>query len=59
MPELLDEDVPLRQHIETIQLGVERLERQREESRRVESDAYRKVLDRRLPGEEMMIEGKG
>lgn len=58
MPDLLGDDVPLRQHIETIQLGVERLERQREESRKVETDAYRKVLDRKLPGEEMMIEGK-
>ena len=56
-PDVLGTDVPLRQHVETIQMGVERLERQREESRRVEAEAYRRVLDRKVPGEERMIEG--
>lgn len=55
--DVLGTDVPLRQHVETIQMGVERLERQREESRRVEAEAYRRVLDRKVPGEERMIEG--
>ena len=54
--EVLGDDVPLRQHIETIQMGLERLERQREEGRRVETEAYRRVLDRKVPGEERMIE---
>ena len=56
LPEILGDDVPLRQHIETIQLGVERLERQREESRRVETDAHRRILDRKVPGEDRMID---
>jgi len=54
--EVLGDDVPLRQHVETIQMGLERLERQREESRRVETEGYRRVLDRKVPGEERMIE---
>lgn len=56
--EVVGEDVPLRQHIDTIQLGVERLERQREESRRVEGEAFRRVLDGRGMGDDRMIEGR-
>lgn len=49
-------EVPLRQHVENIQMGVERLERQREESRRVEGEGYRRVLDRGgVMGEERMV----
>lgn len=47
-PEVLGQrsDVPLRMHIEHIQLGVERLEAQRTEARRVEGEMHRRVLDR-------------
>lgn len=38
--------IPLRVHIERIQMGVDRLEEQREESKRVEGRAARAVLDR-------------
>jgi len=55
--EVLGDDVPLRQHVETIQMGLERLERQRDESRRVSTEGLRRVLDRKMPGEERMIEG--
>jgi len=51
-------EIPLRQHIENIQLGVERLERQRDESRRVESESYRRVLDRNnVMGDDRLVEG--
>lgn len=47
-PEVLGRrtDVPLRLHVEHIQQGVERLEAQRMETRRMEGEMHRKVLDR-------------
>ncbi|KAJ9646432.1 hypothetical protein H2199_002481 [Coniosporium tulheliwenetii] len=52
-------DTPLEMHIESIQLGVERLEAQRSEARKLEGDNYRRVLDRaeRNLGEDRMIDG--
>lgn len=46
-PEVLGarQDIPLRMHIERIQMGVERLEEQRSDARRVEGQAQRAVLD--------------
>jgi hypothetical protein len=40
------QDIPLRLHIEHIQLGLDRLEAQRTASRQVEGEVQRKVLDR-------------
>ncbi|KAK4504023.1 hypothetical protein PRZ48_004938 [Zasmidium cellare] len=50
------ERVPLEVHIESINLGIERLEGQRDKSRLVEAENYRRVIGR---GEERGIEGKG
>jgi hypothetical protein len=52
------EFVPLSQHIETIQLGVERLERVRESSRGLEMEGQRKILDQGgVAGKDRMVEG--
>ncbi|KAK3632498.1 hypothetical protein LTR56_014405 [Elasticomyces elasticus] len=45
-PEVLGERVPLEVHIESINLGIERLERQREEGRRGEMEGYARVMGR-------------
>ncbi|KAK4988501.1 hypothetical protein LTR50_003905 [Elasticomyces elasticus] len=52
------EDVPLEVHIRNIELGVERLERQRSESRQVEMNRSRRILDRGTVGEDRMIGGE-
>jgi hypothetical protein len=53
------EIVPLQQHIETIQLGVERLERVRDSSRDLEMEGQRRILDRDgAAGKDRMIEGQ-
>ncbi len=47
MPETVGVDkVPLEVHIDAINLGIERLEQQRDSSRKLESQAYQRVLDR-------------
>ena len=48
--------VPLRVHIENIQLGVERLEVGRREGKRVENEALRRGLD---PGRGYQLDGNG
>ena len=59
MPDLLPE-IPLSQHVATIQMGVMRLEECRFEARRVEAETYRRVMDRTSGGEqkERLLEGK-
>jgi hypothetical protein len=45
-PEVAGTDVPLQQHIHVIQMGVERLESQRESSRALQMESYRQIMDR-------------
>jgi hypothetical protein len=45
-PEIVGTDVPLQQHIQVIQMGVERLEIQRDNSRTLQMESYRKIMDR-------------
>jgi hypothetical protein len=49
-PEVAGVEVSLQQHVETILLGVERLERVRESNRAAEKDVYRGIMDRSGPG---------
>jgi len=49
-------DVPLRTHIQHIQLGVDRLESQRLEGRKIEGEAHRRVLDRGMIEERKFID---
>lgn len=59
MPETLGADkVPLEVHIESINLGIERLEQQRDNSRRLEAESYQRVLSRAEEGDKRMIGGK-
>ncbi|KIW08997.1 uncharacterized protein PV09_00895 [Verruconis gallopava] len=52
------ETVPLQQHIETIQLGVERLERVRESSRGLEMEGQRRMLENGgVLGKDRQVEG--
>ena len=58
LPDTLPE-IPLEQHIDTIQLGVQRLEEQRNEARKLETETYRRIMDR--PGEldkARLVDGK-
>ena len=56
MPETVGtEKVPLEVHIGAINLGIQRLEEQRDVSRRVEADAYNRVLERAERGDARMI----
>lgn len=60
LPETLGiEVVPLQQHIETIQMGVDRLEQVRESSRREVGEGQRRVLDKGEPmmGKDRMVGG--
>ncbi|KAK4962669.1 hypothetical protein LTR10_000296 [Elasticomyces elasticus] len=45
-PEVLGERVPLEVHIESINLGIERLERQRDEGRKAEMEGYGRIMGR-------------
>jgi hypothetical protein len=45
-PEIIGTDIPLQQHIHVIQMGVERLESQRENSRELQMESYRRIMDR-------------
>ncbi|EME82828.1 uncharacterized protein MYCFIDRAFT_58262 [Pseudocercospora fijiensis CIRAD86] len=57
MPEVVGtHKVPLEVHISNIQLGIERLEKQRDANRQIEQDSFRKVLDR---GEQVDRRGIG
>ncbi|KAK1093059.1 hypothetical protein LTR48_003075 [Friedmanniomyces endolithicus] len=58
LPEVVGEKVPLEVHIESIRLGIERLEQQREAGRRVEAEAYARVMGRAGGGERKEIGGK-
>jgi len=56
MPEVIGIDkVPLEVHISNINLGIERLEQQRDENRRLEQENYAKILARAEEGNRMMI----
>jgi hypothetical protein len=47
MPEVLGTgNVPLEVHIQSINLGIERLEAQREEGRKIEREAFQRVVGR-------------
>lgn len=57
LPETLGTDkVPLEVHIESINLGIERLEKQRDASRMLEAENYRRVIGKAESGEKRMIE---
>lgn len=59
MPETIGADkVPLEVHIDAINLGIQRLEEQRDSSRRLEADTYQRVLKRAEEGDGRMIGGK-
>ena len=59
MPETVGTDsVPLEVHIESINLGIQRLEEQRDSSRKVEQEAYQRVLSRAEAGDARMIGDK-
>ncbi|KAK4891300.1 hypothetical protein LTR27_010103 [Elasticomyces elasticus] len=60
-PEVLGERVPLEVHIESINLGIERLERQRDEGRKAEMEGYGRIMGRggEGMGERREIGGKG
>ena len=57
MPEILGDKVPLEVHISSINLGIDRLEQQRDSSKRLEAEGYARILakadvgDRRSIGE--------
>lgn len=57
MPEIVGEKVPLEVHIENINLGIERLEAQRDNGRKLEAENYARVLSR-AEEKGRMIEGK-
>lgn len=57
MPETVGDKVPLEVHIDSINLGIERLEQQRDASRRIEQESYAKVLSRAQEGDKRMIDG--
>ena len=54
------EVVPLQQHIETIQMGVERLERVRDSARKMVSEGQRRILDGEPAGvgKDRMVDGR-
>jgi hypothetical protein len=57
-PEIVGMDVPLQQHIHVIQMGVERLENQRENSRELQMESYRRIMDRgSAKGEDRQVKG--
>ncbi|KAK3681537.1 hypothetical protein LTR37_020863 [Vermiconidia calcicola] len=59
MPETIGaEKVPLEVHIDAINLGIERLEEQRDSSRKLEAETYNRVLERAERGEGKMIGGR-
>ena len=58
MPETIGDKVPLEVHINNIQLGLERLEAQRDSSRKIEADSYARVLSKAEAGDKRMIGGK-
>lgn len=56
MPEVVGTNkVPLEVHIEAINLGIQRLEEQRESSRQVEAQAYQRVISRAEMGDGKVI----
>ncbi|KAK3672766.1 hypothetical protein LTR78_007352 [Recurvomyces mirabilis] len=59
MPEVIGDKVPLEVHIDSINLGIERLEAQRDASRKSEADNYARVISRAEQGEQRAIGGGG
>jgi len=57
MPEVVGDKVPLEVSINSINLGIERLEQQRDASRKVEAERYARVLSRAEEGDKKMIGG--
>ncbi|EME46064.1 hypothetical protein DOTSEDRAFT_70152 [Dothistroma septosporum NZE10] len=58
MPEVLGDKVPLEVHIESINLGIERLEHQRDAGRRLEAENYARVIEKGATSERRMLGGK-
>jgi hypothetical protein len=59
MPETIGADkVPLEIHIDAINLGIQRLEEQRDTSRKLEAETYQRVLKRAEEGDSRMIGGR-
>ena len=59
MPETVGTDkVPLEVHIQSINLGIERLEQQRDASKKFEADTYNRVLSRAEAGDGRSIGGR-
>lgn len=57
LPEVVGVDrVPLEVHIDTINLGIDRLEQQRDASRKAEADNYARVLSRAEDGDRRMLD---
>lgn len=57
VPEIVGNKVPLEVHIDNINLGIQRLEAQRDHSRQIEADNYARVVGR-SEAAERMIEGR-
>lgn len=58
LPETVGTKIPLEVHIENINLGIERLEAQRDQSRRVGQEKYDRIMGRAEKGDQKVIEGK-
>lgn len=57
LPETVGTDkVPLEVHIESINLGIERLENQRDASRKLEAEKYARIMDKAEAGDRRMID---
>jgi len=58
MPETVGTDkVPLEVHLESINLGIERLEQQRDASRKIEQDNYARIMAKGEASDRRVIEG--
>lgn len=58
MPEIVGDKLPLEVHIESINLGIERLEHQRDAGRRLEAENYARVISKGEASERKMLEGR-
>jgi hypothetical protein len=59
MPETIGADkVPLEVHIDAINLGIQRLEEQRDSSRKLEAETYQRVLKKAEDADARMIGGR-
>ncbi|EMC99156.1 hypothetical protein BAUCODRAFT_65582 [Baudoinia panamericana UAMH 10762] len=58
LPETVGEKVPLEVHINSINLGIERLEQQRDASRKLEQEGYARVFSRAEEGDRRLLGSK-